>query len=120
MTRAVSDAGPRPWLGAVLRRLCPRCREGRVFAALLRMHEACPACGLAFHREPGYFLGAMYFSYALGVAAVTPLVLAGLAAGWALPVIGWSSAALLAALSPWLFQYSRVLWLWFDQRFDAR
>ena len=41
-------------------------------------------------------------------------------AGWDLPVIGWASAALLVVLAPWLFQYSRVLWLWFDQRFDPR
>jgi hypothetical protein len=26
----------------------------------LRMHERCPACGLKFEREDGYFLGAMY------------------------------------------------------------
>lgn len=91
-----------------------------MFAGLLRMHAECPVCGLAYLREPGYFLGAMYFSYALGVAAVTPLVVWGLVAGWNLALIGWASAAVLAALAPWLFQYSRVIWLWWDQRFDPR
>jgi hypothetical protein len=84
------------------------------------MHERCPRCGLAFLREQGYFLGAMYFSYALGVAAVAPLVVWGLVWGWELANIGWASVAVLTCLSPWLFQYSRVLWLWFDQYFDAR
>lgn len=84
------------------------------------MHRTCPACGLEFLREPGYFLGAMYFSYALGVAAVAPLAVWGLVAGWPLATTGWACTALLAAVSPWVFQYSRVLWLWFDQRFDAR
>jgi uncharacterized protein (DUF983 family) len=105
-------------IAPLLRRRCPRCREGAIFAGLLRMHPQCPVCGLVFHREPGYFLGAMYFSYALGVAAVTPLVVWGLAADWPLATIGWAATALLAVLSPWLFQYSRVLWLWFDRSFD--
>jgi uncharacterized protein DUF983 len=91
-----------------------------VFAGLLRMHPSCPSCGLAFFREEGYFYGAMYFSYALGVAAAAPLVAAGLVLGWPLATIGWASAGLLAALSPWIFQYSRVMWLWFDQTFDPR
>ena len=112
--------GPRLRWGPILRRRCPRCAEGPVFAGLLRMHESCPRCGLPFFREQGYFLGAMYFSYALGVAAAAPLVVWGLLSGWELANIGWASAALLACLSPWLFQYSRVLWLWFDQYFDAR
>lgn len=106
--------------GAILRRRCPRCREGAVFAALLRMHERCPVCGLVFQREPGYFLGAMYFSYALAVAAAAPVVVLGLLLGWPLATIGWAATALLVVLSPWLFQGSRVLWLWWDQAFDAR
>src|SRR5436190_14514542 len=55
---------------AILRGVCPRCRQGRIFAkpmwrGILAMHERCPVCGLKFDRESGYFLGAMYFSYLL-------------------------------------------------------
>jgi hypothetical protein len=84
------------------------------------MHRTCPGCGLAFEREPGYFLGAMYFSYALAVAAAAPLAVAGLVLGWPLARIGWAATALLVVLSPWIFRTSRVLWLWLDQHFDAR
>jgi hypothetical protein len=84
------------------------------------MHESCPVCGLAFFREEGYFYGAMYFSYGMGVAAAVPVVVLGLLLGWPLATIGWASAAFLAVLAPWLFQYSRVIWLWFDQAFDPR
>ena len=31
------------------------------------MFERCPVCGLKFEREQGYFLGAMYVSYALAI-----------------------------------------------------
>lgn len=109
-----------PGFGALLRRRCPRCRDGAVFAGLVRMHAACPTCGLEYFREPGYFFGAMYFSYALGVASVTPLAVTGFLLGWPVATIGWACTAQLVVLAPWLFQYSRVIWLWFDQRFDAR
>ena len=85
------------------------------------MNRTCPACGCPFEREPGYFLGAMYFSYAFAVSAATPLVLALLF--WSdltLTQIGWIAGAELLVLSPWLFRYSRVVWLHFDQHFDPR
>lgn len=105
-------------LAALLRQLCPRCREGRLFGSLFGMHRACPACGADLEREPGYFLGAMYFSYGFGV------VLLALPVGWMiiertdpLLVIGVSLGALLL-LAPALFRYSRVTWLHFDHLFD--
>lgn len=32
-----------------------------------KMHKNCPNCNVAFEREPGYFFGAMYISYAISV-----------------------------------------------------
>ncbi|MCE9637205.1 MAG: DUF983 domain-containing protein [Planctomycetes bacterium] len=84
------------------------------------MHAECPQCGLAYYREQGYFLGAMYFSYALGVAAVAPIVVIGLVSGWPLATIGWICTLVLIVIAPWVFQFSRVLWLWSDQRLDPR
>src|SRR5262245_48048790 len=71
-------------LGAVLRQRCPRCRTGPVFRSLLRMNDPCPHCGLVFEREEGYFLGAMYVSYALGGVIVA---LAYFAAAWLWPAV---------------------------------
>lgn len=54
---------------------CPNCGEGKVFEvqadkflAFPEMHKKCPKCSYRFDREPGYFLGAMFVSYALAVA----------------------------------------------------
>lgn len=33
------------------------------------MHENCPTCKVKFESEPGFFWGAMYFSYAYSVAS---------------------------------------------------
>src|SRR5688572_32788207 len=57
---------------------CPRCRIGRIFdgrafpryPAIARVHPRCVICGIKFDREPGYFLGAMYFSYAIVVIII--------------------------------------------------
>ncbi len=112
---------PRPSrLAAILRQRCPSCRRGRVFAGALSMHERCPECGVRFEREPGYFFGAMYVSYALCV-----LIVGGLAAVLALTVLrSWNprwivfpAGAIYLLLVPAVFRYSRIVWMHFDRFF---
>ena len=62
-------------VGAILHQLCPRCRTGRIFRRSIfrgipKMYERCPVCGLTFEREQGYFLGAMYISYGMGLVTI--------------------------------------------------
>ena len=77
------------------------------------MNQTCPVCGHRFEREPGFFQGAMYVSYALGIGEAFVLVL--LAMAFLTPRIGLfgTVACVLVAhvaLVPALFRYSRVLW----------
>jgi uncharacterized protein (DUF983 family) len=58
---------------AILLQHCPRCLSGNVYHGLASMHEHCPVCDLKFGREPGYFTGAMYASYALSVPFLTAI-----------------------------------------------
>ena len=65
---------------AILGQRCPRCREGAIFRlplwrGPLTIHERCPVCGHKYEREPGYFLGAMYFSYILSIPPGLAIVL---------------------------------------------
>lgn len=83
--------------------------------------ESCPVCGLRFLREAGYFLGAMYVSYGLGVATVLPVAV------FLALVLEWPLAAVLLIVflqtfisMPLFFRYSRVIWLHADQLFDPR
>ena len=62
-------------LGALLSNRCPKCYEGKLFLSsaynLKRVSEMpaeCPVCGEDFAREPGFYFGAAYVSYALTVA----------------------------------------------------
>lgn len=94
--------------------------RGKVFTALWKMESHCPVCNLEFEREPGYYLGAMYFSYGLGVISGLPIFILLL---WLEASTIWILIILILQFtlsSPLLFRYSRVMWLHFDQLFDPR
>src|ERR1043166_8019909 len=59
--------------GVLLR--CPRCGVGRLFTAFFKMSPACESCGLDFHPEHGYYVGAMYLNYGATVAIGLPTAL---------------------------------------------
>jgi uncharacterized protein (DUF983 family) len=104
---------------AILRLLCPECREGKVFQGFFnfKMNPRCPVCGLKFEREPGYFLGSMYLSYALGGAAVVAWVLTlNSLTAWPFHWILISAALWLWLLTPLIFRYSRVAFMTFERK----
>ncbi len=111
-------------LRAILRERCPRCREGRIYRRpLLRgwlaMNDTCPVCGLKFNREQGYFLGAMYVSYALSVFPVLLLViLLWLVAHWSYDAALLGAVIAYLPFVPLVVRISRVLWIHIDQAFD--
>ncbi|HZU95761.1 MAG TPA: DUF983 domain-containing protein, partial [Planctomycetota bacterium] len=106
---------------AMLLQRCPRCLEGKVFEGRFQMRSRCPVCGLDFEREAGYYLGAMYFSYAIaccfigGPTIAVELFLPGLHAP--VPVLV-ASLVFFLPFVPLTFRWSRVLWLHFDSIFD--
>ncbi|NJN81167.1 MAG: DUF983 domain-containing protein [Caldilineaceae bacterium] len=105
---------------AILLQRCPVCLDGRVFRSLLGTHKSCPSCGIRFERETGYFLTAMFFAYAIGFVLIAPtalyLYLREVSVNWFLAII---SGALIL-LWPFIFRYSRILWLHADQLMDPR
>jgi O-antigen ligase len=84
------------------------------------MNPTCPECRLRFDREHGYFTGAMYVSYALGI----PLIALFTFLAWLVrrdwPIGQLVLAAWLAFLPlvPLVFRYSRILWIYFDRAID--
>ncbi|MCC7013820.1 MAG: DUF983 domain-containing protein [Planctomycetes bacterium] len=48
-----------------LRKRCPQCGKGALFARFARLHERCGECDLQFRREAGAQTGSMYFSAAV-------------------------------------------------------
>jgi uncharacterized protein (DUF983 family) len=101
-----------------MRRQCPRCGAGKLFASLLTIRDPCPRCGLIFEREEGYWLGAMIVSFALieavfGASFVLTMVLTWPEVPWtALLVVGLVVTAVFPLLiSPW----TRTLWMALDR-----
>lgn len=115
-------AAPRiHWFVGILLGRCPRCRRGAVYQGIIKMHNACAYCGFRFDREEGYYTGAMYASYFLAVGALAVIgVLVWLLLG---NILSANQGMLLAALVflptvPFLFRYSRIIWLYIDVLVD--
>jgi len=111
-------------LTGILRQLCPRCGMGRIFRGSLlrgfpRMHERCPVCDLKFEREEGYFLGAMYISYGIGVAMICAFAtLLWLLTRWSLQKVVLGGIVLFIPFAPGITLFSRVLWIYLDRSVD--
>ncbi|MEM1406420.1 MAG: DUF983 domain-containing protein [Bacteroidota bacterium] len=77
-----------------------------------KMNKNCPSCGLQFEREPGFFFGAMYISYAFSVALFVAIGL-GLSIIGDFPLYIYFISIVLAVIIflPVSFRYSRILFL---------
>ena len=92
-----------------------------MFGSQWIMNEDCPICGLDFDRgEPGYFTGAMYVSYALAIPLIALLTLIEhlIVPSWSLFRLVVLASIICLPLIPWIWQYSRVIWIYFDRYFD--
>lgn len=115
-------------LGALLNNRCPTCYDGRLFNApayslnrLIDMPAACPVCGEDFMREPGFYFGAAYVSYALSVALwIALLVVLTCFDLWGLMTFSFfddvpffliTGVVLVVILMPLLVRLSRSIWL---------
>jgi hypothetical protein len=83
------------------------------------MATGCPQCGLTFDREPGYFLGSIYFNYGVTAVIVTAAYIIGFF------VFAINDRLLLAVLGSfcflfplWFFRYARALWMGLDELLD--
>ena len=84
-----------------------------MFSGVFAMYDRCPRCEHQFEREPGFFQGAMYVSWVLGVALFSLLALFAdfvLAPRMGLPAALALAVFIYMAGVPVLFRYSRVIW----------
>jgi hypothetical protein len=78
------------------------------------MHPACPECHLRFERESGFFVGAMYISYAMAVpiiAALTAVLSLVAVPDWRIESTILVAGLLFVPAVPATFRYSRILWI---------
>lgn len=111
---------------STLTNTCPRCHQGKVFKYnnpyklkhLSEMHSDCSVCGEHYEREPGFFFGAMYVSYALMTGWLIVAFLADqlwLHLDALVLALGITGTMLL--LGPLFYHWSRLIWLNFFVRY---
>ena len=118
-----------PKMSWILRNRCPKCGNGTLFVRpnaydlrhASKMNASCKHCGEDFEREPGFYFGAAYVSYALTVA----LWEAVLVALYCFNAWGWmefgmfthpgtfllTGIGLLVGLLPLIYRLSRSIWI---------
>jgi hypothetical protein len=83
------------------------------------MHERCPVCSLKYLREPGYFMGAVYISYALLLPPATLIYLAlWYFSDWSAYLVLLCTIIVFLPLVPAAVRWARVLWLYLERSID--
>jgi uncharacterized protein (DUF983 family) len=108
-----------PKLYSIFKLRCPKCLKGQFFESsvydlkkLGNVLDKCPNCKVNYIPEPGFYFGAMYISYALGVV-VFVAIWAG--ANWFFEEVSvWVQISILTfliiVLSPLIFALSKIIY----------
>ena len=106
---------------------CPVCHTGKmyktgnpyIFSETLNMYDRCPHCETKFKIEPSFFYGAMYVSYAVGVAfAVAAFIISYFFIGLGRLNTFFVITGTLIAFLPIILRLSRNIWINFFFKYD--
>jgi|SRR5690554_45338 len=107
------------YVSNVLKGCCPKCGKTQVFKSkgnpiifkMPVMHKRCTNCNYSFHRETGFYFGAMYMSYALTVAEMVAVFAIGLLLGIGFMNMFIIVVVVVLLLSTFNYRVSRLMWL---------
>ena len=104
---------------SIFKMRCPRCQEGDFFKShpynLKKagdIYKNCPKCDLKYSPEPGFYFGALFVSYALGVALFVTFWVAfnlffeDMAVGLQILIIVIASIV----TAPYFYSLSKIIW----------
>ena len=116
-------------LYSILTGRCPRCHGESMYlepnpyhlGSIFKMHERCSHCSTKYKMEPSFFYGAMYVSYAVGIAfAVAAFVIAFLFIGTSLVNTFIAIVTTLVVFMPVIIRLSRNIWINFFIKYDPK
>jgi uncharacterized protein (DUF983 family) len=116
-------------LYSILTGSCPKCHGESMYkeknpyllGSIFSMHDKCSHCGTRYKIEPSFFYGAMYVSYAVGIAfAVAAFVIAFLILGAGLINTFITIVVTLILFLPVIIRLSRNIWINFFIHYDPR
>lgn len=112
----------------ILQNKCPNCNKGKIYNEKRivfnyrkpNMYEKCPQCNFSYHKEPGFFFGAMYVSYGVSVAQgiFTYIVSSAFFEKAFDPRIIWIIAVVLLVLAPFNLRLSRIIWIYLFKNYS--
>lgn len=114
-------------LYGILTGSCPKCQGESMYkntnpyalSQLFQMYERCSHCGTKYKMEPSFFYGAMYVSYALGVAfSVAAFIISFLFIGASLVHTFIAIIVTLLVFMPVIIRLSRNIWINFFINYD--
>jgi len=115
-------------LYSILFMKCPKCHEEGLFEnksaykmdKFFSMPETCDKCGQKFELDPGFYYGAMYVSYGVGIAWMVSVFVAFMVLypSFSLNVYMLVSVLSLIGLTPIFFKLSRAVWINFFVKYD--
>lgn len=106
---------------------CPKChgesmyvnKNPYVLSEIFNMHEHCSVCHTKYKIEPSFFYGAMYVSYAVGIAfAVAAFVISFLVFNAGIHVVFISIIGTLIVFFPIILRLSRNIWINLFMHYD--
>ena len=112
---------------SVLKIKCPKCHEGNMFCntniyqykGFFDMLDYCPKCNQDFQLEPGFYLGAMFVSYALTIALnIIVFVAFLLLNSYSLVPFLITAFIILTITGPYIIKISRAIWIALSINYD--
>lgn len=106
---------------SILKGKCPSCKKSKIFNSkesrllfkIPTMNERCNKCNYKFEREPGFFFGAMFVSYALAAAEfITFSIISYFILGMSLMATFFGVVLLAIIMSSINFRLSRIIWIY--------
>lgn len=108
---------------------CPKCHEGDLYVNksifkykdFFNMPDHCPKCNQDFQIETGFYLGAMFVSYALTVALNVGIFIVFLIFD-AYELVSFLIAASFSLIItlPYVAKVSRSIWIAFNVQYDPK
>lgn len=108
---------------------CPQCHTGDVFVrknpyrlkSMFELHTTCSHCQLKYEKEPSFFYGALYVSYALTSGwFILFFVIQSYFLHWSVVYSIVFFISFIVAMAPLTLRWSRLLWLNFFFTFDPK
>lgn len=104
---------------------CPHCHEGDFFNGSrfkANVADKCNVCGEKFSKEPGFYQGSYYVTYAIGVAIFVTIWVASLVLfpSMSMPTLAIIIVSAILLLTPFSYYLSKIIWANFFFKYKTK